>query len=198
MSRQILNTKGNCKVKITLRFRVLVDLSCDVSVTLMNVVQSKCCLTGSGSCSTKFSKFESFQCLFINILVRKIYPQNLSPFFIRNFYPQNLSTIFIRKIYRNFYPQNLSAIFMRKIYPQFLSAKFIRKIYPQNLSAKSIRKIYPQFLSAIRTRIFYQTPKNYATLYYAYIVASLNEPCQSQHELKITAILYDNNNERCK
>ena len=43
-------------------------VSCDVSVTLMNVVQSKCCLTGSGSCSTKFSKFESFQCLFINIL----------------------------------------------------------------------------------------------------------------------------------
>ena len=189
MSCQILNTKGNCKVKITLRFRVLVDLSCDVSVTLMNVVQSKCCLTGSGSCSTKFSKFESFQCLFINILVRKIYPQNLSPFFIRNFYPQNLSAIF--------YPQNLSEIFIRKIYPQFLSSKFIRIFYPQNLSAKSIRKIYPQFLSAIRTRIFYQTPKNYATLFCAYIVDILNEPCQSQHELKITAILH-NNDGRCK
>ena len=148
MSCQILNTKGNCKVKITLRFRVLVDLSCDVSVTLMNVVQSKCCLTGSGSCSTKFSKFESFQCLFINILVRKIYPQNLSPFFIRNFYPQNLSAIFIRKIY----PKFLSAKFIRNFYPQNLSEIFIRKIYSQNLSAKFIRNFYPQFVPAFSTR----------------------------------------------
>ena len=140
-------------------------------------------------------------------IIHKIYPQDLSAKFIPILYPQNVSAIFIRKIYpqilsaksiRNFYPQNLSAKFIHRIYLQNLSAKSICKIYPQNLSVKFIRKIYPQFLSAIRTRIFYQTPKNYATLYYAYIVAILNEPCQSQHELKITAVLYNKNNGRCK
>ena len=93
---------------------------------------------------------------------QKSYLQNLSARFIRKIYPHFLSAIFIRKIY----PQFLSAKFIHKIYPQNLSAKSIRKIYPQNLFAKFIRKIYPQFLSAIRTRIFYQTPKNYDTLYY--------------------------------
>ena len=36
---------NNSKVTITVRFSLLVDLSCDVSVTHVNAVESKCCLT---------------------------------------------------------------------------------------------------------------------------------------------------------
>ena len=44
----------------------------------------------------------------------------------------------------------------------------------------------------------YGQPKNYDILYYAYIVAILNEPI-TQHELKIKGILnYNKNNGCCK
>ena len=36
--RILLNSKGNSKVTITVRFNLLVDLSCDVSVTHVNSV----------------------------------------------------------------------------------------------------------------------------------------------------------------
>ena len=37
--------KGKCKARITLCYRELVDFSCDVLVTIVDIVISKYCLT---------------------------------------------------------------------------------------------------------------------------------------------------------
>ena len=53
-----LNSKRNIEIRITVCFHVLVDASCDVSVTLEDIVELKWCLTErtpcmGPTCSTK-------------------------------------------------------------------------------------------------------------------------------------------------